>query len=184
MTVRVVLLIIIAGLLVIETLLSVAPVPFLRGWSIPRVQGLPKLLLWNASASAPRGLYGLRPPTPVSRGELVVIVPPTPLARYMAARGYLPVGVPLLKHVVAVPGETVCRKERTVTVDSEVVAVARVRDHLDRPLPDWHGCRRLGPGDVFVLNSSPNSFDSRYFGPLPTDAVSARAVPLWTERAP
>ncbi|TIS13749.1 MAG: S26 family signal peptidase, partial [Mesorhizobium sp.] len=51
-----------------------------------------------------------------------------------------------------------------------------------RPLPWWNGCRALGDNEVFLLGSDKNrSFDSRYFGPVPTQNVIGRLVPLWTE---
>jgi conjugative transfer signal peptidase TraF len=149
---------------------SAAPVPI-----------LPKLLLWNASASVPRGLYLLRTATPLRRGELVTVVPPPLLARFLAMRGYLPTGVPLLKHIAALPGQTVCRAAHTVTIDGHAVAFARDRDHLGHSLLAWKGCRTLRAGEVFLLNINvPDSFDGRYFGPLPAAAITARAEPLWT----
>ncbi|TIU31998.1 MAG: S26 family signal peptidase, partial [Mesorhizobium sp.] len=42
--------------------------------------------------------------------------------------------------------------------------------------------RALGDNEVFLLGSDKNrSFDSRYFGPVPTQNVIGRLVPLWTE---
>lgn len=146
----------------------------------PRVF-LRKLLLWNASASAPRGLYLLHPAMPLHGGELVAVAPPEPLARFAAVRGYLPIGVPLLKHIAALDGQTVCRFGRVARVDGSAVAIARERDSLGRPLPSWQGCRALRAGQVFLLNSAvPDSFDGRYFGVLPANAITARAEPLWT----
>jgi conjugative transfer signal peptidase TraF len=145
---------------------------------------VPKLLLWNASASAPRGLYLLRRAAPLEAGELVAVTPPQQLARWLASRSYLPVGVPLLKHIAALPGQTVCRKGNTVTIDGAVVARTLRQDHLDRLLPIWDGCRRLRAGEVFLLNSVADSMDGRYFGPLPLAAVAAQAIPLWTEPTP
>jgi type IV secretory pathway protease TraF len=58
-------------------------------------------LMWNASASAPVGLYRLEADTRPRLGELVAIAPPTATARMMAERHYLPIGVPLMKHVAA-----------------------------------------------------------------------------------
>jgi type IV secretory pathway protease TraF len=55
---------------------------------------VPKML-WNASASVPIGLYAVRRAPPLQVGELVVVKPPMPLARFLAARRYLPFGVPL-----------------------------------------------------------------------------------------
>ena len=66
-------------------------------------------LIWNASASAPIGLYAVASDDDLAVGDLVVVDPPESLATYLAERGYLPEGVPLLKHVAALPGQRVCR---------------------------------------------------------------------------
>ena len=142
---------------------------------------LPKLVLWNASASVPRGLYWLRPADHFHVGELVTAAPPSPLASYAAARNYLPAGVPLLKHIGALPSQEVCRFGHTVTIDGHTTALARGRDIRGRPLPVWQGCRRLGAGQVFLLNAGvPGSFDGRYFGVLSSSTITASAVPIWT----
>jgi conjugative transfer signal peptidase TraF len=141
-------------------------------------------LIWNATASTPRGLYALRPIGRLHALELVAVRPPEPIASYLADGGFLPKGVPLLKHVMALPGHSVCRTDDAVTVDGVAVGAARDRDHLGRPLPRWSGCRTLAPGDVFLMNPTvPDSLDGRYFGPLPIASIVARAVPLWTDEA-
>ena len=141
-------------------------------------------LIWNATASTPTGLYALRPVEQLHALELAAVRPPEPIAHYLADGGFLPKGVPLLKHVMALPGQTVCRDGAVVTVDHVRVAVARERDHLGRPLPRWSGCHALSPSEVFLMNPTvPDSLDGRYFGPLPTTAIVARAVPLWTYEA-
>jgi len=147
--------------------------------------GSGKLLLWNATASAPRGLYLLRPAKRLHVGELVAEQPPASLANMLAARGSLPLGVPLLKYIAALAGQTICRRHDTVTIDGVAVAVARDSDHLGHPLPVWQGCRTLRAGEVFLLNrDAPDSFDGRYFGVLPVSTITARATPLWTEAGP
>jgi conjugative transfer signal peptidase TraF len=138
-------------------------------------------LLWNASASVPIGLYVVRRASPLRIGELVVVTPPEPLAQFFAARRYLPLGVPLVKHVLALPGQTVCRTRRAIVVDGITVGEALERDRLGRALPDWQGCRALTPGEVFVMNTvPPDSLDGRYFGPLPLTTIIGRADPIWT----
>jgi conjugative transfer signal peptidase TraF len=143
---------------------------------------LPPLLLWNASASTPIGLYLVLPPGMLRRGDLVVVSPPPALAAFMDARRYLPLGVPLLKQVLATVGQVVCRSRDLVTVDGTTTGLALDHDHLGRPMPTWRGCRQLGQGDVFLMNRNvSDSVDGRYFGPLATSTVIGRAIPLWTD---
>lgn len=138
-------------------------------------------LLWNASASVPVGLYAVRRALPLHVGELVVITPPAPLAEFFAARRYLPLDVPLVKRILALAGQTVCRSGLRITVDDTAMGDALERDRLGRALPDWQGCRVLGPGEVFVMNTAPpDSLDGRYFGPLPLTTIAGRADPIWT----
>nr|AMK59431.1 conjugal transfer protein TraF [uncultured bacterium UPO61] len=140
--------------------------------------------IWNASASAPLGLYRISEADSLTLGELVVVMPPPDVARFMAARHYLPVGVPLMKHVAALPGQRVCRSSAMVTVDGRPVAIARARDRDGRPLPIWRGCHHIRAGDLFLLNDAPDSLDGRYFGPLPASGLIGAAHPLLTRTAP
>jgi conjugative transfer signal peptidase TraF len=140
-------------------------------------------LLWNTTASVPLGFYALRPPSPLTVGELVVVRPPAPLAHMLAVGRYLPPGVPLIKPIAAVGGQAVCRDGLVIRIDGQVRAWARVRDRWGRPLPVWQGCRRLQAGEVFLMNAAePYSLDGRYFGTTPTASVVARAAPIWTWR--
>ncbi|MBL0770087.1 S26 family signal peptidase [Sphingopyxis sp. DHUNG17] len=141
-------------------------------------------LLWNASASVPVGLYSIDVGAAPARGDLVAIAPPAPLAGWLAARGYLPRGVPLLKRVAATEGALVCRSGVFVTIDGAPAARARPADRMDRTLPLWLGCRRLQRGDLFLLGASPDSLDGRYFGPIPASAVIGTAHPILTRDAP
>jgi conjugative transfer signal peptidase TraF len=141
-------------------------------------------LIWNASASVPIGLYAMHPAGTLRPGELLVVTPPEPLATFLDARRYLPKGVSLLKHVAALPGQTVCRTDDMISIDGTAVGVALDRDHLGRSLPVWRGCRVIAAGEVFLMNrQSVASLDSRYFGSLPTTAIVGRAEPIWTEGA-
>ncbi|SKA37459.1 S26 family signal peptidase [Consotaella salsifontis] len=139
-------------------------------------------LLWNASASAPIGLYLTMPVDTLKTGDLVAATPPERLARFMADRGYLPCGVPLIKHVLGLPGQNVCRNGRSVRLDDKTVGEALDRDRMGRPLPVWQGCRRIVKDEVFLMNTSVrDSFDGRYFGPLPARTVIGRAIPIATD---
>ena len=137
--------------------------------------------IWNASESVPIGLYWLRPAGRLAVSQLVAVQSPEPLATFLADRRYLPRGIPLLKRVLALPGQTVCRDQLVVTIDKIEMGAARVNDSRGRPLPVWQGCRVIADGEVFLMNwQSADSLDGRYFGVLPTSAIIGTAEPLWT----
>jgi conjugative transfer signal peptidase TraF len=137
-------------------------------------------LLWNASASVPVGFYAVRPAGRLTAGELLVVRPPAPLAQFMAARRYLALGVPLIKHVAALPGQIVCRSGFTITVNGIAEAQALNRDTRGRELPVWQGCRTIQLHEVFLMNADViDSFDGRYFGPVPDGTIIGSATPLW-----
>ena len=141
------------------------------------------LYLWNASASVPLGLYRLQAARERYVTELVAVMPPKPLATFLADGNYLPPGVPMLKRVAALPGQTVCREGLTVLVDAIAIGAARERDGRGRPLPLWQGCRVIAQGELFLMNRlSADSLDGRYFGPIPASAVIGRAHPVWIEK--
>ena len=138
-------------------------------------------LVWNASESVPMGLYRVRPAFRLVVTDLVVAFPPEPLATFLADGGYLPHGVPLIKRILALPEQMVCRNGLAITVDGVEVGAAREHDRRGRLLPVWQGCRAVRPGEVFLMNwDEPASLDGRYFGALPLGVVVGRAVPLWT----
>lgn len=136
-------------------------------------------LIWNASASAPIGLYRLEPSTAPSVGERVAYRPSSEWSHAFAARGYLPDGVPLLKPVAAIAPSVVCRCESRVFIDGRKVADALEKDRAGRPLPRWSGCIALGADAVFLLAPDvPDALDSRYFGPVDRENLLGRVVPI------
>ncbi|MEQ8393692.1 MAG: conjugative transfer signal peptidase TraF [Gammaproteobacteria bacterium] len=138
-------------------------------------------VVWNASASAPVGLYWVSDAAP-KRGDLVLAEPPVEARRLAVERGYLPDGVPLVKRVAALGGDTVCAVEETVFVNGQSVAGRLAHDGRGRPLPRWTGCRMLDGDELFLLMENvPDSFDGRYFGLTRGTTVLGRLVPLWTD---
>ena len=139
------------------------------------------IYIWNSSASVPVGLYRVRPAGNHYVTEVLAVRPPDPLASYLDLNGYLPTGVPMMKRVLALPGQTVCRHGLTIAVDGIAMGEARERDSRGRTLPEWEGCRVIGEGELFLMNwQSAESFDGRYFGMTPAAAVIGQVVPVWT----
>jgi conjugative transfer signal peptidase TraF len=140
------------------------------------------VLVWNASPSVPIGLYRLTTRPPLTEA-LAVIRLPEPLRILAETRGYLRRGALLIKPVAAGVGDTVCRHGPLVTINGRIVARARTVDATGRPLPAWSGCRRLAADQIFVLSADPDSFVSRYIGPIDRARVVGFALPVWVRRA-
>ncbi|WP_114952236.1 S26 family signal peptidase [Sphingosinicella terrae] len=138
------------------------------------------LLLWNASPSAPVGLYGVTAPASVGAGDMVIAWPPAEARHLAGRRGYLPVNVPLVKRVAAAPGDSVCAVGEAVFVNGRLAARRREADGVGRPLSWWTGCLRLRAGQYLLLMSdSPSSFDGRYFGVTAQRVLVGKARLLW-----
>lgn len=84
---------------------------------------------------------------------------------------------PLIKRVVAVPGDTVEVVGDTVYVNGDLSAVApgarvgaATRPRLNLVVPD---------GTVFVLGDNrPTALDSRHFGPVPLEMVEGKGIAI------
>ena len=136
-------------------------------------------LLWNFTASVPLGLYRIDD-TPAQPGDLVAVAPSGSARSLLLASGALAKGRLLLKPLAARGGDTVCRDTLAVSVSGRLSAQAHARTSDGRMLPAWSGCRVLAPNEIFLLSRHPNSFDSRYFGPVSTGDVVGVAHPLLT----
>ena len=156
------------------------------------VQPLPRLI-YNPSDSVAVGWYRVDPlsngtgslPRPLSVGSIVLTTLPPDAAALAAQRGYLPARVPLLKRVGAIAPQEVCIAGSSVRIDGVPSAAVLPADRWGRSLPSWQQCRRLEPGELFLLSvTNPASFDSRYFGPVSTSAVIGVAHPVWLEFRP
>ncbi|MEI9996766.1 MAG: S26 family signal peptidase [Rhizomicrobium sp.] len=138
-------------------------------------------LVWNATASAPIGLYRAARGETLHRGDLVLALPSRSIQQFAASRGYLPFGVPLVKHVAALAHDRICARGDTITINGHVAVIRLTADGNHRPLPAWTGCQTLTQSSVLLLNPDvPQSFDGRYFGPISTTAILGKLVPLWT----
>ena len=144
--------------------------------------------VYNPSASVAPGWYHIERMERADSlhvGSTVLVRLPADVAALAAQRGYLPIGVPILKRVGALAPQSVCVHEQTVRIDGAAVTGVRLQDGMVRPLQAWGQCRALVRGEVFLLSDThPASFDSRYFGPVQVSAVLGIAHPLWIWGAP
>jgi conjugative transfer signal peptidase TraF len=138
------------------------------------------LLVWNASASSPIGLYYVGPAEGARPGEMVVAWSPDAARELGAQRRYLPRNVPLVKRVVAAAGDRVCAVGEAIFVNGRRETLRRARDPSGRPMPWWNGCAQLEGGQLFLLTPDvPDAFDGRYFGVTQRREIVGRARLIW-----
>lgn len=125
----------------------------------------------NVSPSLPYGLYRVHAVAErLTVGTLVLLDRP-------AWRPH-----PLLKPIAALAGERVCHRDGHLIIrDEDYGAIyASWRGH---PLPAViapETCLTVPPGQVFVATAAPQSLDSRYYGAVALDEISATATPWLT----
>lgn len=177
----------------------------MRGRSFKRIARLPVLLAGSVGVVFMLGSAGLRfnatPSVPVGfywissdpQAKFVEFCPPEPFGSLSVDRGYRTRssgacpdgGVPLLKPVLARPGDIVEIFGRGISVNSVSVpnTSAKSFDTASRPLVAWPlGRYEVGAGTIWVASSyNERSFDSRYFGPIREGTIKHRLQPIWIE---
>lgn len=135
--------------------------------------------VWNASSSTPIGLYYIGSDHSLKRGDLVAVWLPEPMRRLAAQRRYLPRNIPAIKRIAAIRGDKVCAVGEHIYVNGHRVTNRLIVDSKGHAMPWWEGCRALGQGDIFLLNSDAvKSFDGRYTGITKTSDVLGQATLL------
>ena len=141
----------------------------------------------NASPSLPLGLYV----ETSDQSGLVEFCPAEPFGSFAAARGYRSKGncpdgaSPLMKPVIARPGDLVETSTRGIAVNGALVrnTAPRRLDSVGRAMTPWpFGTYRVPSGMIWVASSyNARSFDSRYFGPVAVSSIRAHLRPLLIE---
>lgn len=128
---------------------------------------------------------------PVVRGVVVLVCLPEPTATLASSRGYIGAGQcpdgrqPLGKSVLAIRGDTVSVSDAGLALNGRPLprTTRLPRDSEGRALPRVAaGIYVVRAGDIWlVAPDHRRSFDSRYFGPVPTGNVRStlRPVMVW-----
>ena len=130
--------------------------------------GVP-LVIRNTGSSMPRGFYVWSHAAPAATGEVIVVRKP---AHFRTSW--------LMKRVVGIAGERFCWRPEFGT---HLVGATRMPppspDALKLGLQPWQGCRALAPGEIAVYGRSPDSYDSRYLGPINETQLWGIYRPVW-----
>lgn len=135
-------------------------------------------LIWNATPSAPIGLYKVEQKPPAI-GDFALVMPSGSAEKLIYDRGYLPPGIPLLKRVAAMSGDKICRTKDIVFVNNYQVANALFADSNGRKMPRWNGCFTLQSHEFFLLNDHEKSLDGRYFRATNESQIIGVAIPVF-----
>ncbi len=144
----------------------------------------------NMTESFPRGLWRLTD-APIAKGALVLFCP-TDAALFERARdaGYLAYGLceggfaPLIKRIAAVPGDQVTVTAAGVRINDALQAKSQkiATDSVGQGVPRAPISDVVPAGHVLLLSDySARSYDSRYFGAVPTGRIQGVVVPVLTE---
>ena len=147
----------------------------------------------NTTCSGPVGLWRTLD-APIERGSFVLLcATANRRTRIAIHRHYVGVGscpgrtTPLLKRVVGLQGDVVKVTNRGIWINGERLHhSARQRfDTKRRRLPHPRS-ETLPAHMLWLMNDMPQSFDSRYFGKVSTDAIKTPVEPLltWTAFCP
>ncbi|GLR87611.1 conjugal transfer protein TraF [Bradyrhizobium iriomotense] len=142
----------------------------------------------NMTASYPRGLWRIETlDRAAAAGDLVFICPPETAEFERAfARGYIRRGLcagglsPLIKTVAAVSGQQIDVADQ-VFIDGRPLTGSDVRhtDAAGRPLAPFAG-GVIPDGDLYLHSDFAGSYDSRYFGTIPSSGILGLARPILT----
>jgi len=142
----------------------------------------------NITSSLERGFYIV---SRSASATLVEFCPQGQAATVSLQRGYRTPGgtcpdggSPLLKPIAAVGGDRVEVATNGIRVNGKLIAnsTAHFKDHRGRILDPWPNGEYIVPsGSLWVISDFNSwSFDSRYFGPIPSSIVQHKLRPLWT----
>ena len=146
----------------------------------------------NTSPSIPLGIYRTTT-SPLSVGSYVLLCPEnkepfiTAQKRDYIGAGYCPGGLGyMFKRVAALPNDIITTTANGMYINGKLYPDSKPFHHdaLNRMLPIWHANQtRLKAGEVVLMTQGDkNSFDARYFGPLPQQQIVSVVRPVLTWR--
>lgn len=144
----------------------------------------------NTTDSMPMGIWRQTALHRAGRGDVVLLcLPATPVTQLGRSRGYIgsgpcPTGQEiLLKPIAAARGDEVDVTAAGISVNGDEIPNSGqlAQDGKGRPLPAYPaGSYHVPAGEVWLVSPhNPRSFDSRYFGPVPTSLVRSTVRPVW-----
>lgn len=133
----------------------------------------------------PRGIY-VKKFSEVTRGDIVAICLDSSHRQQGIKNHYLKFGFgcagsqPLIKQVMAIPGDKVTLTDHSLAVNGKIYAYPTFyRDHLGNPLSVFPRGTYSPTHHYWLLGThNAHSWDSRYWGPIPHHQIIENLKPL------
>lgn len=120
----------------------------------------------NRTESMPRGIYLKQAQATLKLGDIVVFY-------FDEFKG------DLVKHVAAMaPSEFCIDEDAVLWIDGSPVALINIEKYPSKK-PNQSQCQRLMADEILVIGEHPDSYDSRYFGPIKLKQIIAQVELLW-----
>ncbi len=166
-------------------------------FAVAVIAGVP--IAWAAGVrvvttpSVPKGLWWVHRGS-VERYGFVNTCLPRTVAEYGRKRGYLDDGscpghaAPVMKMVIAVPGDRVTVSSQGIAVNGHLIAdsLPQVKDHWGRAIPSAVaiGNSVVPDRQYWLLGLNIRSWDSRYYGPISQTGFLGIGTPVFIELTP
>lgn len=145
------------------------------------VVALPRpFIFYNPSPSITTGYYARSGETPAT-GKIIAFRVPEIGRDYAAQHMPYLIRGGIIKPIAAEAGDTVCTTgSGGLRINGKARAPIAEHDRHGLSLPHWRDCRVLRAGEYFVFSDRiPNSYDSRYYGPVPASDIIGTFRLLW-----
>jgi signal peptidase I len=120
----------------------------------------------NRTSSMPRGLYIKINSHNLQIGDIIIF-------NIDKFKGNL------AKYIAGISSNEFCSDENR---DLWINGIPTAQNNIDKYLkesPTQSTCQTLDPDEILVLGEHPDSYDSRYFGPIKTNQVIAKVKLIW-----
>lgn len=134
---------------------------------------------YQVSPSMPEGFYFIEPAKNLKRNDIVIFYPPKNIKKFLLEHHWIPHDGLLMKYVVGVPGDWVCKKGNVIWINHKRIANVYRFYATNKLLPNWKFCVTLKHNQFLLMSTRvERSFDGRYFGPTSRQYIIGKAIKI------